>query len=139
MSSKPEVRASLHKASQALKAASVLGKAGLYGDSAGKAYYAMFHAAQALLMDHEISVVKHAAVESMLGQHFAKRGLLDPSYHKMLINARKVRETADYDLYEEIVEPTSGATLANARKFVAEVRRLVRAGSQHRDRGNRSG
>jgi len=64
-----------------------------------------WNAAQALLNSEEIEVKKHSAVESSIGYYFAKSGRLDPKYHKMLINARKIREIADYDIQEEIVEP----------------------------------
>jgi HD-GYP domain-containing protein (c-di-GMP phosphodiesterase class II) len=52
-----------------------------------------------------IDVVKHSAVESAFGYHFAKPGKIDPKFHRMLMNARKIREIADYDMDEEIVEP----------------------------------
>jgi uncharacterized protein len=57
--------------------------------------YAMYYAAQALLKSEDIEVVKHSAVESALGHYFAKTGRLDPKYHRMLINARKIREIVD--------------------------------------------
>lgn len=38
----------------------------------------MFYAAQALLRAHGIEVVKHSAVASLLGRHFAKTGRLGP-------------------------------------------------------------
>jgi uncharacterized protein (UPF0332 family) len=53
----------------------------------------MFYAAQALLKSEGIHVVKHSAVESAMGYHFAKPGRIDPKYHRMLISARKIRET----------------------------------------------
>lgn len=67
----------------------------------------MFYAAQALLKSEEIEVVKHSAVESALGYYFVKAGKIDRKYHRMLINARKIREIADYDIDEEIVDPTA--------------------------------
>ena len=51
-----------------------------------------------------IDMVKHSAVESALGYHFAKTGRIDPKYHRMLINARKIREIVDYDILEEMVD-----------------------------------
>ena len=59
---------------------------------ASRIYYAMFYATQALLKSENIDMVKHSAVESALGYHFAKTGRIDPKYHRMLINARKIRE-----------------------------------------------
>lgn len=95
----PEVQAYLAKANHALRVARKLGAGRDFSDAAGKAYYAMFYAAQALLRAHGIEVVKHSAVASMLGRHFAKTGRMNPKFHRMFIDARKVRETADYGLF----------------------------------------
>jgi uncharacterized protein (UPF0332 family) len=85
----------------------------------------MFYAAQALLRSKDIDVVKHSAVESALGYHFAKTGRIDPNYHRMLINARKVREIVDYDIQEETVEPSSLLKLEDGRKFVEVMKAMV--------------
>jgi uncharacterized protein (UPF0332 family) len=87
----------------------------------------MFYAAQALLKSEGIDVVKHSAVESAFGYHFAKSGRLEPRYHKMLINARRVREIADYDIDEEIVEPEATLKLEEGRAFLAKIRELLGA------------
>ena len=121
----PEVEAYLVKARHALEVAEKLQLGGDFPDAAGKAYYAMFYAAQALLKAHGIEVVKHSAVASMLGQHCAKTGRLDAKFHRMFLNARRVRETADYGLFEEIVESTATLTLEETQAFVTEIERLL--------------
>ena len=75
----------------------------------------MFYAGQALLKAHGIEVTKHSAVASMLGRHFAKTRRLDPKFHRMFLNARRVRETADYGIFEEIIEPTANLTVEEGR------------------------
>ena len=92
---------------------------------ASKIYYAMFYAAQALLKAEDIEVVKHSAVESALGFHFAKTGRIDPKYHRMLINARKVREIVDYDIQEEIIEPAALLKLEEGKEFVAVMKAMI--------------
>jgi hypothetical protein len=64
----------------------------------------MFSAAQAFPRVPGIEVVKHSAVASRLGRHFAKTGRWGPEFHQMFLNARRVREIADYRLFEEIME-----------------------------------
>jgi uncharacterized protein (UPF0332 family) len=122
----PEIEALLTKAHHALKVAEKLRAGGDFPDAAGKAYYAMFYAAQALLKAHDIEVVKHSAVASMLGRHFAKTGRLDPKFHRMFLNARRVREVADYGIFEEVVEPTANLTVDEGRSFVSEIERFLR-------------
>ncbi len=85
----------------------------------------MFYATQALLKSEGIEVIKHSAVESALGYHFAKTGRIDPKYHRMLINARKIREIVDYDIQEETVEPTAMLKLEDGKEFVAVMKALI--------------
>jgi uncharacterized protein (UPF0332 family) len=121
----PEVEAYLAKAHHAMDVAKKLQAGDDYSDAAGKAYYAMFYAAQAPLKAYDIEVVKHSAVASMLGRHFAKTGLLDPKFHRMFLNARRVREIADYCLFAEIVESSASETLRESQAFVLEIQRLL--------------
>ena len=44
----------------------------------------------------------------------------------MLINARKIREIADYDIDEEIVEPVASVKIDVGKVFVGEVKQLIR-------------
>jgi len=122
---KDEIKGYLDKAEHALEVAEELLKAGYAPDAASKVYYAMFYAAQALLKSEGIYVVKHSAVESALGYHFAKPGRIDKKYHRMLINARKIRETVDYDIEEEVVEPVATMTLEEGRAFVDAIKGLL--------------
>jgi uncharacterized protein (UPF0332 family) len=85
----------------------------------------MFYAAQALLKSEDIDVVKHSAVESAFGYYFAKTGRIDYQYHKMLIDARKVRERADYDIDEEIVEPVATLKLEEGAAFLTAIKELI--------------
>ncbi|HAX97894.1 MAG TPA: DNA-binding protein [Candidatus Atribacteria bacterium] len=102
-----EVKRLIEKADHALEVAEKLLENGYPSDAASKIYYCMFYATQALLKTEGIDVVKHSAAESALGYYFAKTGRLDPKYHRMLIDARKIREISDYDIDEEIVEPVA--------------------------------
>ncbi|MBI4966229.1 MAG: HEPN domain-containing protein [Desulfomonile tiedjei] len=122
----PEVEAYLAKAHHALEVAWKLQAGGDLPDAAGKAYYAMFYAAQALLRAYGIEVVKHSAVASMLGRHFAKTRRMDPKFHRMFLNARRVREAADYGLFGEVVESTAVLTLEEGQTFVSEIERLLK-------------
>ena len=86
----------------------------------------MFYAAQALLKSENIDMVKHSAVESALGYHFAKTGRIDPKYHRMLINARKIREIVDYDILEEMVDQTMMIKIEDGREFVSVLKGIIK-------------
>jgi uncharacterized protein (UPF0332 family) len=66
-----------------------------YDVATSRAYYAMFYAASALLVSREISRSKHSGVHSAFGQYFVKRGLIEPEYSRMLVNAFNVRLDSD--------------------------------------------
>jgi len=123
-----EVMLYLDKAEHALVVAEDLMRQGHTPDAASKIYYAMFYATKALLTAEGIDVVKHSAVESALGYHFAKPGRLEAKYHKMLLNARKIREIADYDIHEEIVEPVVSLKLEEGRAFLIAIKQLLGLG-----------
>ena len=113
-----EVRRYLRKAEHALEVAEDLLKNGHVQDAASKTYYA----AQALLNADGIDVVKHSAVESAFGYHFAKTGKIDAKFHRMLMNARKIREIADYDIDEEIIEPVASLKIDEGRAFLSVIK-----------------
>lgn len=125
MNLSPEVEALLVKARHALEVAERLRIGGDFPDAASKAYYAMFYAAQALLKSHGIEVVKHSAVASMLGRHFAKTGRLDPKFHRMFLNSRRVRETADYGIFQEVTEHAADVAVAEGRAFLTAITRIL--------------
>ena len=120
-----EIRRYLDKADHALVVAEDLMERGHAPDAASKIYYAMFYATKALLSADGIYVVKHSAVESAFGYYFAKPGRIDPKYHKMLMNARKIREIADYDIDEEIVEPVASLKIEEGRAFIAAIKQFL--------------
>ncbi len=122
---KKEVQRLFEKADHALDVAESLYQQGFPQDAASRLYYAMFYAAQALLKSEGIEVIKHSAVESALGYHFAKTGKIDPKYHRMLINARKLREIIDYDIQEETIEPTAMLKLEDGKEFVAVMKAMI--------------
>ncbi len=117
----------LKKADHALEVAESLLADGYHSDAASKIYYAMFYAAQALLKSEGIDVIKHSAVESAFGYYFAKPGRVEVKYHRMLIDARKIREIADYDIQEEIVQPAATLKLEEGKAFVAMIKSYFEA------------
>lgn len=117
-----EVKKLIKKAEHALEVAKELLQDGYPSDAASKIYYSMYYAAQALLKSEDIDVIKHSAVESALGYYFAKPGRIDPKYHRMLIDARKIREIADYDIQEEIVEPVASLKIEEGKTFLIAIK-----------------
>ncbi|MBN1937087.1 MAG: HEPN domain-containing protein, partial [Anaerolineae bacterium] len=63
-----EIQELLHKAHQSLQVAELLNKEGHLDFAVSRAYYAMFYAAQALLLRHGLSFSGHAAVIGAFGK-----------------------------------------------------------------------
>lgn len=120
-----EIAKLIEKAEHALEVAEKLKQMGYIPDSASKIYYSMFYAAQALLKSENIEVVKHSAVEAAFGYYFAKTGKIDPKYHKIFINSRKIREIADYNILEEIIEPVVELKIEEGREFLEIIKNYI--------------
>ena len=87
--------------------------------AASIAYYGLFYAAQALLKNKEIAYRhSHSAVIKMFGIEFAKSQLLDPKYHRSLIEARKREIIADYRLDKKLNEEQIREMLIWANEFI---------------------
>lgn len=115
----------LAKADQALRAAEALARDEFYSEAASRAYYAMFYAAQALLISEGVEVIKHSAVEAEFGRRFAKTGRLDSLLHRKLINARKTREIADYDIEDDIEETMAVARIEDGKVLVRAIKEFL--------------
>jgi len=77
----------LDKAARGIAAADSLLARGDTDFAAGRAYYAMFYVAEALLNECGLGFSKHTAVHASFGEQFAKTGHLDPKFHCWLIDA----------------------------------------------------
>jgi uncharacterized protein (UPF0332 family) len=104
-----------------LRAAEVLLREGDAESAVGRAYYAMLHAAQALLREQGLAYRKHSGVHAAFGENFAKTGILDPKYHRWMLAAFDARLKGDYDFEATIDEATVRTIFEQAREFVAAV------------------
>jgi uncharacterized protein (UPF0332 family) len=119
----------LSKAERAIRAAEVLLHAGESDFAAGRAYYAMFYAAEALLFERGLQFRKHSAVHSALGEHVVHPGVLDARFHRWLLDAFDVRIQADYGVDALITTDDAKAVIAQAREFVLEAQRIIEQSS----------
>jgi uncharacterized protein (UPF0332 family) len=90
-----------------------------FSAAVNRAYYAMFYAANALLVTRGLERSKHSGVIAAFRQQFVKPGLIRADYSRYFGEALDERHTADYEL-EPIDFDTAGRNLAHAIEFVAE-------------------
>jgi uncharacterized protein (UPF0332 family) len=115
---KPEIEALLRKASESLRASQLLSREGYSDFAAARAYYAMFYAAQALLLGRNLSYSKHSAVIAAFGKEFAKTGPLNPKYHRYLIDAQDYRNLCDYGIGPALTAERAEDVIRWAGEFV---------------------
>lgn len=87
----------LSSANEKLTSAKVLLEAGLYKDSVGRSYYAIFSAIRAVLATRQVDFSKHAGVISYFQKEYIKTEIFDRKYSKYLQDAFQIRNCCDYD------------------------------------------
>jgi len=112
----------LEKADRSLRVASELLDGGHPDFAASRAYYAMFYAAEALLLGEGLNFSSHAAVIGAFGKHFAKTGRLPAELHRHLREAFDQRTLGDY---------TTGAELDGVGEGIGHAAAFVRAARTH--------
>lgn len=115
----------MRKAREALQAAQVLCDNGLFDFAAGRAYYAMFYAAQALLLERGLAFSKHRSTIAAFGQHFVKTGLLEPQLHRYLRQAFDKRIVGDYDANAHISATDATSLVKQGEEFLAAVSQVL--------------
>src|SRR6185436_141598 len=93
-----EVRLLLTKAERSFRAAGILLSSGDSDFAASRAYYGLFYTAQALLLTQGLRFSRHGQVIAQYGLHFAKTRRLDPRFHRLLDEAFRIRQSADYTI-----------------------------------------
>lgn len=93
--------------------------------AAGRAYYAMFYVAEALLNERGLRFRKHGGVHAALGEHFVKTGVVDARYHRWLLAAFNKRIVADYGVEAELSMEEVQEMLGQAREFMLAARAFM--------------
>jgi uncharacterized protein (UPF0332 family) len=114
-----DVQAEMEAARQSLRAAERLSSDGLTRDGASRVYFAMFHAASAMLLAEGMRFRSHKETISAFGRAFAKERRIDPKYHRYLIDAEDLREVADYGTHAIISPENVTQAIEQATEFVA--------------------
>jgi uncharacterized protein (UPF0332 family) len=108
----------LHKAVDAIEAAEALVNIGKSDITAGRAYYAMFYVAEALLNEKVLKFSKHSGVHAAFGENFSKTNELDPKFHRWLLDAFDKRLAGDYGVETDIETDVAVYMIGQAREFL---------------------
>ena len=122
---KPEVQPLVQKARESLQAAELLAREGFTDFCASRAYYAMFYVAEALLLERDLPFSSHSAVIAAFGKEFARSGVLDPKFHRYLIDAQDSRQVGDYGVGPAVSAAQAQKILDWTREFIAAAEQFL--------------
>ena len=114
----------MEKARRAIRAAEVLLQQGHVDFAAGRAYYAMFYTAAALLSEKGFRSRKHGGVHALFGEHFTKTGLMDAKFHRLLLDSFDRRLQADYGFDAVIGQQEVSRMIEHAHEFLEQAEKI---------------
>ena len=103
-SKKKMIQGYLEKAKSKLETTQILLNQKCFEDAVSRAYYAAFHAAQAVLFSEGIKARTHSGTVNQFGLLLVKTGKIDTKYGRFLSNLREDREVGDYEVFAPIDE-----------------------------------
>ena len=117
----------LGRAGDSMRAACVLVEASLLHDAESRLYYAIYHAAVALLLTEGLEPRSHAGTSSLLGLHFVKTGRMGPEDARLFARIQKYRLEADYGRDFVLTEAALREDLVSCQGFLDRVREITAA------------
>lgn len=115
------IRGYLDKAKAKLRVARNLLATSEWDDAVSRAYYAAFHAAQAVLLTEGQHGETHRGVVTLFGLFLVKTGKFERKWGKLLSDLKDDREAGDYDALSYIDEETARRAVREAKQFVSKV------------------
>jgi uncharacterized protein (UPF0332 family) len=115
----------LAKAARALEFAERLKSSNGAEFAVGRAYYAMFYIAEALLNEKGQHFRKHRGVHRAFAEQFVKTGLMNGRYHRWLLEAFAKRITGDYGIEADLTDEDATLLIGQAREFLGAAEQFL--------------
>jgi uncharacterized protein (UPF0332 family) len=122
---KETTRQLLVRAADAIEAADILLTNDKADFAAGRAYYAMFYTAEALLNEKGFKFGKHGNVIAAYGQHFSKTKELDPKFHRWLLTSFDQRQIGDYAIEPDTEKSVVIQMIFQAQEFLKAAKKYL--------------
>ena len=113
------------RARESLWAAATYESAGYYADSISRAYYAVFHAATAVLLVDDIERDTHRGMIGAFGEHIVKTSRVEREWGRELNQLAELRNDADYKVYMTFGETDARAAYQRAAAFLDRIGQLL--------------
>ncbi len=121
-----EISLMLAKARRYLASAEILRQQQDFDSAMSRLYYAMFYAAEALLLARGHTFASHRAVIAAFGKLLVKTGQLPPELHQWLREAFDKRQLSDYEFLTGIGDPEVRAMQPKAAQFLDQATDYLR-------------
>lgn len=115
------VATELRLATEELTIAEGLVQAGHFRVAVSRAYFAVFHAARALLYAEGLEPKSHASVQTLWSSHLVKSGRYEPASGRVLARLQRYRELADYSPDFVVDEPSAGEDVHAAAALLRRI------------------
>ena len=114
-----EIASLIERAQKYLTSAAMLLGVADFESSVSRTYYAMFFAAEALLLGKGLAFSSHRGVLSAFGEHFVKTGVMPSEMGRELKRAFSKRQLGDYEYTFVVSQADAEQLLESGRNFVA--------------------
>lgn len=115
----------MSSAKEKLTSAKLLLEAGMYRDSIGRSYYAIFSAIRAVLAVRQVDFSKHAGVIAYFQKEFIKTEIFDRKYSKYLQQAFQIRNSCDYDDFFIVSKQDAEEQYVRATEMLAVIEEYI--------------
>jgi len=124
-SSSDEINANLERAAKSIEAARELVRNGFYDFAASRAYYGVFYAATAVLLNEGMELSKHGGVISAMHQRYVKTGKLNKEHGKDLNWLFELRSVGDYGGIAHVSRQEAEQAIQAATRIVEAIRAIL--------------
>jgi len=121
-----ELNSILDKAERTLQSAENSFNDGFVESAASRAYYAAFHAVQAVLASDNQAYSKHSAVIAQFQRQFVKTGIFPSKLGKALKTMMLHREIGDYSYNKKLSPDEVKDDIEKARELLSMVRQYLK-------------
>ncbi len=115
----------LKRADDAVRAAEVLLKEGLWLDCLSKIYYAAFYAVNALLINMELNPKTHSGTKSLFHKEFILKETIDKKFGFLYDTLLAKRFEADYENFALIDEKEVPEYLQRVKEFIIKTKEIL--------------
>jgi uncharacterized protein (UPF0332 family) len=122
---KEKIKLLIERADYNLESAQLLINKQFYDIAVSRTYYAMFYAAEAVLLTKNLKFSSHSGVVSQFGLYFVKTGIFKSELGRNFNRAFDDRSSADYGFKSEITLKTAENAVNRVEIFITSLKEYL--------------